>query len=138
MRSPATVMCACARVRVRALNLCLLMQVFWTDSSQEELFEQVAVSLIDNCFAGYNSCCFAYGQTGSGKTFSMFGDFGENRGIIPRAVEYVFSQVRARACARVHARVQNGGSAVSARPPLPAVHACTVSDGDGVWRPLTP
>ena len=60
-------------------------QVFWTDTSQEELFDQVAVALIDHCFAGYNSCCFAYGQTGSGKTFSMFGDFGENRGIIPRA-----------------------------------------------------
>ena len=62
-----------------------LAQVFWTDTSQEELFDSVAVSLIDHSFSGFNSCCFAYGQTGSGKTFSMFGDFGENRGIIPRA-----------------------------------------------------
>ncbi len=60
-------------------------RVFWSDASQEELFDQVATPLIDHCFAGYNSCCFAYGQTGSGKTYSMFGDFGDARGIIPRA-----------------------------------------------------
>ena len=46
---------------------------------------QVAVNSIDHCFEGFNSCCFAYGQTGSGKTFSMFGEPGDKRGIIPRA-----------------------------------------------------
>lgn len=48
---------------------------------------------------GYNSTIFAYGQTGSGKTYTMLGpdsdatNFGalfENRGLIPRCVEYLF------------------------------------------------
>ena len=60
-------------------------RVFWPEASQEELFENVAVASIDHCFDGYNSCCFAYGQTGSGKTFTMFGEAGDQRGIIPRS-----------------------------------------------------
>ena len=42
---------------------------------------------------GYNSCCFAYGQTGSGKTYSMFGEEGESRGMIPRVVESISEQL---------------------------------------------
>lgn len=72
-------------------------RIFWPEASQEELFRTAAVDLIDHCFEGYNSCCFAYGQTGSGKTHSMFGAAGEQRGIIPRAVEYIFDTVEARA-----------------------------------------
>ncbi len=51
---------------------------------------------------GYNACIFAYGQTGSGKTYTMEGpgidselDMPiidvEKRGMIPRAVEQIFS-----------------------------------------------
>ena len=46
--------------------------------------------VLDHCMNGFNGCCFAYGQTGSGKTYSMFGGDGDQRGIIPRSVEYVF------------------------------------------------
>lgn len=33
------------------------------------------------------------GQTGSGKTYTMFGNDGDIRGIIPRSVEYLFQQL---------------------------------------------
>lgn len=51
---------------------------------------------------GYNGTLFAYGQTGSGKTHTMLGpnggkilanDLFEQRGIIPRCVEYLFQNL---------------------------------------------
>ena len=45
---------------------------------------------VDHVLNGYNACCFAYGQTGSGKTHSMFGGEGDSRGMVPRAIEYLF------------------------------------------------
>ena len=47
---------------------------------------------MDHILQGFNSCCFAYGQTGSGKTHTMFGSEDgndEQRGLIPRAIEYL-------------------------------------------------
>ena len=37
------------------------------------------------------------GQTGSGKTYTMFGEDGEIRGMIPRSVEYLFDVLSKRA-----------------------------------------
>jgi kinesin family member 15 len=63
----------------------------------------VGKPVADYCLEGYNGTVFAYGQTGSGKTFTMQGlltDSGEliyeHRGLIPRVLEYVFSQIRDR------------------------------------------
>jgi kinesin family protein 6/9 len=42
-------------------------------STQEEVFECVALPVVENCLEGYNGTIFAYGQTGSGKTFTMNG-----------------------------------------------------------------
>lgn len=41
---------------------------------------------------------FTYGQTGSGKTFSMIGDTQhyEHRGIAPRAIAHLYSEMSAR------------------------------------------
>jgi len=50
----------------------------------------------------YNACAFAYGQTGSGKTYSMFGEDGGKRGIIPRSIEHLFTKVAARARGKTH------------------------------------
>jgi kinesin family protein 6/9 len=54
----------------------------------------VAKDVIDDALDGYNGTIFAYGQTGSGKTYSMTGggkEYGD-RGIIPRAIAYLFEQ----------------------------------------------
>eukprot|EP00049_Salpingoeca_infusionum_P007528 m.122462 g.122462 ORF g.122462 m.122462 type:complete len:477 (+) comp13733_c0_seq1:74-1504(+) len=68
--------------------------------SQADVFGKVGKTIIDNCLEGYNGTIFAYGQTGSGKTFSMIGGkdesdniIHEQRGIIPRAMEYLFSLI---------------------------------------------
>jgi len=46
---------------------------FDADSSQEEIFEGVALPAVMRLVEGYNACVMAYGQTGSGKTHTMLG-----------------------------------------------------------------
>jgi hypothetical protein len=41
-------------------------RIFWTDTTQDDIFESVAKPQIDHVLQGFNACCFAYGQTGSG------------------------------------------------------------------------
>ncbi|ETV89184.1 hypothetical protein, variant [Aphanomyces astaci] len=67
--------------------------IFWTETTQEEVFESCSKPLVDYALRGINSCCFAYGQTGSGKTYSIFGETGEKDGIIPRAADYLFEMI---------------------------------------------
>lgn len=42
---------------------------FGSDSTQPDIFNEVARPIIDNVLEGYNGTIFAYGQTGSGKIF---------------------------------------------------------------------
>ena len=67
--------------------------LFWTDTSQDTVFDAMVQPQVDHVLSGYNCCCFAYGQTGSGKTYSMFGEDAEVRGMIPRAVEGFFGKL---------------------------------------------
>ena len=67
-------------------------RVFRPNSSQAEVFMEVS-ALLESVLDGYNVCCLAYGQTGSGKTYTMTGGQGEERGIIPRAVEMLFQEI---------------------------------------------
>lgn len=58
------------------------------------VFEQVVVGALD----GYNGTIFAYGQTGSGKTYTITGsaDRYVERGLIPRALSLIFSELAKR------------------------------------------
>lgn len=68
--------------------------IFWKDSLQDDIFNIVAVPLIDHAMEGYNATLFAYGQTGSGKTFTITGDGTPTcMGIVPRAIQYVYSNI---------------------------------------------
>ena len=51
--------------------------------------------MVESCFEGYNGTIFAYGQTGSGKTFTITGGAERyaDRGVIPRALSYIFGQI---------------------------------------------
>jgi kinesin family member 6/9 len=63
---------------------------------QEEVFNNTVKDLADNVLLNGISCTLlAYGQTGSGKTHSMVGPPGnfQQRGIIPRAIEYMCRRV---------------------------------------------
>lgn len=65
-------------------------------TKQETVFNTVAKEVVDSVLDGYNGTVFAYGQTGSGKTYTITGG-AENyseRGIIPRSVSYIFSEIR--------------------------------------------
>jgi len=69
-------------------------RIFGPESDQREVFEGVCEPHVAHVMSGYNSCCFAFGQTGSGKTYSMFGERGEERGMIIRCVEQVFTAMK--------------------------------------------
>ncbi|XP_077188891.1 kinesin-like protein KIF14 isoform X2 [Paroedura picta] len=61
--------------------------------SQEMVYRSVAVPLLETAFEGYNTCLFAYGQTGSGKSYTMMGFDDDERGIIPRFCEDLFTRI---------------------------------------------
>tara|TARA_B100000780_G_scaffold197062_1_gene139186 strand:+ start:51 stop:971 length:921 start_codon:yes stop_codon:yes gene_type:complete len=78
------------------------------NTTQEEVYEQVARPIIDGVLDGYNGTLFAYGQTGTGKTYTMLGNengsvsnkdggLRDERGIIPRSLDQIFSTMRASA-----------------------------------------
>lgn len=68
-------------------------KVFPPSAGQDQVFNEVA-DFVQSALDGYHVCLFSYGQTGSGKTHTMQGSGkGVMRGIIPRAVEQILSQV---------------------------------------------
>ena len=76
--------------------------VLGEDAQQEEVFDKVARPVILSALSGSNGTIFAYGQTGSGKTFTITGGSEKysDRGIIPRAVSFIFSQMSKRSDAQ--------------------------------------
>ena len=83
--------------------------------TQEEVYSQFVAPFTAQFLAGYNVTLFAYGQTGTGKTFTVIGGDGyEQRGVVPRFVEDVFSFVQTEK--QKHAEgVQAGTAPPSAR-----------------------
>jgi len=64
-------------------------------ASQQTVYDAIGKSyVLEGAWKGINVTLFAYGQTGSGKSFSMTGGPGENRGIIPRTCEEMFSRIQ--------------------------------------------
>ncbi|KAA3681742.1 kinesin family member 6/9 [Paragonimus westermani] len=66
--------------------------IFDTISGQDQIFDTVSKPVVDKVLEGYNGTVFSYGQTGSGKTFTITGGAEKysDRGIIPRAIAYIF------------------------------------------------
>ena len=73
-------------------------KIFDCATSQEQIFNEVAKDVIDSAIDGYNGTIFAYGQTGSGKTYTITGGVESIslRGIIPRALSYIFEETKKR------------------------------------------
>jgi len=69
--------------------------VFNSETSQKDIYDQVAFPLVDSVLHGYNGTILAYGQPGAGKTYTMQGNinFKESKGIIPRAFEQIFNSI---------------------------------------------
>ena len=70
--------------------------VYGMDSTQREVYDQVAFPIVDSIFQGYNGTVFAYGQTGCGKTFTMMGivDDPNLKGIVPNAFSHIFGYIK--------------------------------------------
>jgi len=86
--------------------------VFWIDSTQEEVFKSIGLNTCKDVIKGYNGTILAYGQTGSGKTYSMYGpeewngkpvskltpeesmEHIQHIGIIPRCMNYIFRELK--------------------------------------------
>lgn len=67
-------------------------RVFTEKVSQKEVFQVVALPLVDNLMHGRNGLLFTYGVTGSGKTFTMTGE-NKNSGIMPRSLDVIFNSI---------------------------------------------
>ncbi|XP_078452248.1 kinesin-like protein KIF16B [Lampetra planeri] len=61
-------------------------------ASQEMVYKDIGMDVLDAAFEGYNACIFAYGQTGSGKSYTMMGNPGD-LGLIPRICEGLYRGV---------------------------------------------
>ena len=75
------------------------------NSSQEEVYSRCSTDIVARLMEGYNGTIMAYGQTGAGKTYTMSGpdkiytmtgpvESKQLRGVIPRAINQVFREVR--------------------------------------------
>ena len=65
------------------------------ESSQELIFNQTALPILESVMEGYNGTIFAYGQTGTGKTYTMEGSDNErDKGIIPRSIDWIFDNIK--------------------------------------------
>lgn len=85
-------------------------EVLDMNTSQEEMYQKVAMKTIDDFCNGYHGTIFAYGNSGSGKTFSIVGpdeivdylckdfnsmpeDIQKMYGVIPRATVSIFNAI---------------------------------------------
>ncbi|XP_049574309.1 kinesin-like protein KIF23 isoform X4 [Syngnathus scovelli] len=67
-------------------------KVFGINTTQMELFEEVAKPLVEDLIQCKNGLLFTYGVTGSGKTFTMTGSPGEG-GLLPRSLDMLFNSI---------------------------------------------
>ena len=80
-------------------------RIFPGETSQDQVFMNAGVPLIDAMLDGYNCGIIAYGQTGSGKTYTLLGHgydqpdrIGqgdpERRGLAPRLLQSLFHEIQ--------------------------------------------
>jgi DNA replication protein DnaC len=68
--------------------------VYASESTQEELYNDIGEPVVEQTLEGFNSTVFAYGQTGSGKTHTMMGGSSSvGDGLIP-TINFQLFQVK--------------------------------------------
>ncbi|XP_054008311.1 kinesin-like protein KIF23 [Hylaeus anthracinus] len=67
-------------------------RVFTPEATQKEIFNIVALPLVENIIRGKNSLLFTYGVTGSGKTYTMTGE-PQDVGIMARCLDVIFNSI---------------------------------------------
>ncbi|KAG8345748.1 Kinesin motor domain [Trypanosoma vivax] len=81
--------------------------VFDEETTQDEIYENLAMSAVDNVLSGTNATVLTYGQTGSGKTYTILGSRAEcesstefitsDSGILLRALQDILHHASAQA-----------------------------------------
>lgn len=77
----------------RRMNAEYFYDIVQVGSDNKVVYEKAAQNVVWAAMEGLNGTVFAYGQTASGKTYSMMG-VDEQPGIIPQAIDDVFSYIR--------------------------------------------
>lgn len=67
-------------------------KIFDHTTGQKEFYTETAHPLVQDFIDGNNALIFTYGVTNAGKTYTIQGSPG-NEGIIPQAIEYLFTNV---------------------------------------------
>ena len=89
---PSFVLAKSATTSIRVKNICLidpLCFLFFQKedpqfATQQKVYEDIGIEMLQHAFEGYNVCIFAYGQTGAGKSYTMMGRNEPGQvGIIP-------------------------------------------------------
>lgn len=88
--------------------------VLGIEASQDHVFAHLGYDAIINALVGFNSTIFAYGQTSSGKTFTITGgpERYVDRGLIPRALQMIFGEMRRRGSGQGDKGAEGGREAV--------------------------
>jgi len=68
--------------------------VFPMAATQEDVFKEIGLPLLNDCMNGINSTMFAYGQTGSGKTHSVLKHgSGNDAGLLQRLITGLYGRI---------------------------------------------
>ncbi|XP_058649058.1 kinesin-like protein KIF20B isoform X1 [Onychostoma macrolepis] len=70
-------------------------QVYGPETTQRDIFDGTAKSLVKEVLDGGNSLIFSYGVTNAGKTFTFFGPDSDS-GILPRSLNVIFNSIEGR------------------------------------------
>lgn len=76
----------------RCEEQCTFKHIFTAYSEQKEIFEHIALPVVEDLLNGKNGLIFTYGVTGSGKTYTLTGN-PDNPGILPRSINVVFNSI---------------------------------------------
>jgi len=72
-------------------------QIFKPETNQKEIFSSIVCPKVKDFMEGQNQLLFTYGATSAGKTFTIQGVAG-NSGIMPRAIDTIFTTIGDRLC----------------------------------------
>lgn len=107
----------CAWLHSSHTHAAALRQIRWLSMHARllyQVFERVARPVVNGALEGFNGTIFAYGQTGSGKTFTMTGGAERyvDRGIIPRTISAIFSEIEKRSDQQIQVRGDSRGGGI--------------------------
>ena len=69
--------------------------MFNESTRQDKFYSQTVKPVVKSFIEGESGSVIIFGPTNGGKTFSLKGKAGADRGLVPRAIEDIFSIIKA-------------------------------------------